>query len=66
MVVLFGIHKGIFLQEELENVQKRAVRCVTGNYNYKTVSMTGILRQLKWESFKKGGQTIDSSYYTKV
>ena len=34
------------LQEELESMQKRAARFVTGNYNYETVSMTGILGQL--------------------
>ena len=34
-------------------MQKRAVRFVTGNYNYGAVSMTGILGQLKWESLKK-------------
>ena len=44
---------GVVLQEELESVQKRAARFVTGNYNYETVSMTGILGQLKWESLKK-------------
>ena len=43
----------ILLQEELEKVQKRAARCVTGNYIYETGSMTGILEQLKWESLKK-------------
>ena len=32
---------------------KRAARFVTGNYNYETGSMTGILGQLKWESLKK-------------
>ena len=37
----------------LESVQKRAARFVTGNYNYETGSMTGILGQLKWESLKK-------------
>ena len=42
----------ILLQEELENVQKRAARFVTGNYIYETGSMTGILEQLKWESLK--------------
>ena len=36
------------LQEELEKVQNRAARFVTGNYD-----MTGILGQLKWESLKK-------------
>ena len=45
---------GEVLQEELENVQKRAARFVTGNYNYyETGSMTCILGQLKWESLKK-------------
>ena len=42
----------ILLQEELEKVQKRAARFVTGNYIYETGSMTGILEQLKWESLK--------------
>ena len=41
------------LQEELESVQKRAARFVTGNFNYETESITGILEQLKWESLKK-------------
>ena len=44
---------GVVLQEELESVQTRAARFVTGNYNYETWSMTGILGQLKWESLKK-------------
>ena len=44
---------GVVLQEELESVQKRAARFVTGNYDYETGSMTGILGQLKWESLKK-------------
>ena len=44
----------ILLQEELEKVQKRAARFVTGNYICETGSMTGILEQLKWESLKKG------------
>ena len=43
----------VFLQEELESVQKRAARFVTGNHNYETGSITGILGQLKWESLKK-------------
>ena len=43
----------IGLQEELESVQKRAARFVTGNYLYETGSMTSILGQLKWESLKK-------------
>ena len=44
---------GVVLQEELESVQKRAARFVTGNYSYETGSMIGILGQLKWESLKK-------------
>ena len=41
------------LQNELEKVQNRAARFVTGNYNFETGSMTGILEHLKWESHKK-------------
>ena len=41
------------LQEELENVQNRTARFVTGNYVFETGSMTDILGQLKWESLKK-------------
>ena len=41
------------LQEELEKVQNRAVRFVTGNYVFETGSMTAVLGQLKWESLKK-------------
>ena len=48
-----SIHFNVVLQEELESVQKRAARFVTGNYNYETGSMTGILGQLRWESLKK-------------
>ena len=44
---------GVVLQQELERMQKRAARFVTGNYKYETVSITGILGQLKWESLKK-------------
>ena len=43
----------VVLQEELESVQKRAARFVTGNYNYETGIMTGIFGQLKWESLQK-------------
>ena len=46
--------QSILLQDELEKVQKRAARFVTGNYvDYETGSMTGILKQLKWESLKR-------------
>ena len=41
--------QSILLQDELEKVQKRAARFVTGNYVYET----GILKHLKWESLKK-------------
>ena len=44
---------GVDLQNELEKVQNRAARFVTGNYNFETGSMTGILEHLKWESLKK-------------
>ena len=41
------------LNDELENVQRRAARFVTRNYSYETGSMTGILKELKWETLKK-------------
>ena len=41
------------LNDELENVQKRAGRFVTRNHNYETGSMTGILEELKWETLQK-------------
>ena len=41
------------LQEELEKVQNRAARFLTGNYVFETGSMTGSLGQLKLESLKK-------------
>ena len=44
---------GVGLQNELEKVQNRAARFVTGNYNFETGSITGILEHLKWESLKK-------------
>ena len=45
--------QSILLQDELETVQKRTARFLTGNYVYETESMAGILKQLKWESLKK-------------
>ena len=57
---------GVVLQEELESVQKRAARFVTGNYNYETGSMTGILEQLKWESLKKRRKDNRLYCYIKV
>ena len=50
---------GIPLQEELEKVQKRAARFVTGNYIYETGSMTGILKQLKCEFLNKGTEIVE-------
>ena len=44
---------GVGLQNGLEKVQNRAAGFVTGNYNFETGSMTGILEHLKWESLKK-------------
>ena len=41
------------LNDELENVQKRAARFVTRNYSYETGSMTGLLEELKWETLQK-------------
>ena len=41
--------QSILLQDELEKVQKRAARFMTGNYTY----LSGILEQLNWESLKK-------------
>ena len=52
---------GKTLQDELEKVQNRAARFVTGNYNFETGSMTKGLEQLKWESLKqrrKGSRLI--------
>ena len=44
---------GVGLQNELEKVQNRAAKFETGNYNFETGSMTGILEHLKSESLKK-------------
>ena len=41
------------LQYEPEKVRNRAARFVTGNYNFETGSMIGILHHLIWESLKK-------------
>ena len=38
---------------ELEKVQSKAARFVTGNYTYDSRSMTCILEQIKWESLRK-------------
>ena len=44
---------GVGLQNELKKVQNRAAKFLTGNYNFETENMTGILEHLKWESLKK-------------
>ena len=44
---------GVGLQNELEKVQNRVARFVTGNYNFETGSKTDILEHLKWEFLKK-------------
>ena len=44
------------LQEELEKVQNHAARFVTGNDDFETGSMTGILGQLKWKWTKDVNQ----------
>ena len=44
---------GVGFQNELEKVQNRAARFVTGHYNLETGSMTDILEHLTWESLKK-------------
>ncbi|VDI39466.1 Hypothetical predicted protein, partial [Mytilus galloprovincialis] len=42
----------LYLQDQLENVQKRAARFITSNYNYEPGSMTAILEQLQQPSLK--------------
>ena len=41
------------LNDELQNVQKRAASLVMRNYSHETESMTGILEELKWETLQK-------------
>ena len=48
--------------KELEKVQNRAARFVTGNYVFETGSMTGILGNL----LRKGRRIVDLYRYTKV
>ena len=36
------------LNDELENVQRRAARFLTRNYSYETGSVIGILEELNW------------------
>ena len=49
---VWGLHCN-GLNDELENVQKRAARFVTRNYSYETGSMIGILDELEWETLQK-------------
>ena len=51
---------GIVVQEELEKVQNRAARFVTGNYNFETGSMTNILEQLGSGGGGGGGGGVSS------
>ena len=53
------------LNDELENVQKRAARLLTRNFSRETWIMTSILEELKWET-RNGGRIIVSYYCTKV
>ena len=57
---------GVGLQNELEKVQNRAARLLTGNYNFETGSMTGIVEHLKRDPTRNGGVTAESYCYTKV
>ena len=56
------------LIDDLEKVQKRAVRFVTRSYTYEKGSMTDILKKLKWESLQKRRKDnrIILLYFTKV
>lgn len=42
----------LYLQEQLESVQKRSARFIASNYNFEPGSMTKILQQLKLEPLK--------------
>ena len=44
---------GVGFRMSWKKVQNRSARFVTGNFNFETGSMTGILEHLKWESPKK-------------
>ena len=54
------------LNEELEKVQKCVARFVTRNYTFEEGSMTGILAELKLETFQKGGGITGSFRFIKV
>ena len=59
---------GVGLQIELQKVQNRAARFVTGNYNFENGSMTGILilNIKNGNPSRNGGETEDSYCYTKA
>ena len=61
---------GIVVQEELEKVQNRAARFVTGNYNFETGSMTSILEQLGsrrfYYLFTRDAKVVNSYCYSKI
>ena len=64
---MLGANLGLLLYGKISvMVQKRAARFVTGNYNYETGSMTGILGQLKWKSLKKRRKDNRLNCYIKV
>ena len=50
----------IVVQEELEKVQNRAARFVTGNINFETWSMTSILEQLESIHKRRRGSKLIS------
>ena len=49
-----------------KHFKKRSERFVTGNYNFETGSMTGILEHLNGNHSRNRGETVDSYCYTKV
>ena len=53
MVVQFGTPRVYFFKMNLKRFRREQLDFVTGVYDYETVSMTGILKELKWESLKK-------------
>ena len=48
----------IYLQDKIEQVQKRSARFITGNYSYEPGSMTNILNDLKLTSLRSPGLDI--------
>ena len=52
--------QSILLQDEVEEVQKRAARSVTDIFTYETGIITGVLEPLEWEPLKKRRKMADS------